>query len=83
MGHHADYAGVVFPFPDLPQSSDSGPHDATHSSNFWIRLHHVKHQRAWTDQAHIPLQHIEQLRQFVDAGFADERADGRQAGIFV
>src|SRR3546814_12238696 len=32
---------------------------------------------ARADDAHIALEHVEELRQFVDTGFADDRSDAR------
>ena len=36
---------------------------------------------AWTNQAHITFQDVPELRQFVDAGFADDVSDTGDAGI--
>src|SRR3954451_19938227 len=37
--------------------------------------------RAWPDQRHLPLQHIQQLGQFVEAGSAQNFSHPRYAGI--
>ncbi len=38
-------------------------------------------QRARTDENHVALEHVQQLRQFVEAGFAHPSADARQTRI--
>src|SRR5690625_5034365 len=38
--------------------------------------------RTWPDQRHAPLQHIEELRQFIDRSPPDEAADAGHARIF-
>ena len=40
-------------------------------------------QRPWTDQAHIAHKNVDELRQLVDAGFAQEAADRRDARIIA
>ena len=39
------------------------------------------HGMSGANQAHVPEQHIEQLRQLIDAGLADESADARDAWV--
>ncbi|MNR39620.1 hypothetical protein D3C85_1578440 [compost metagenome] len=39
--------------------------------------------RARADQGHAALQHVDELRQFVDGGAADEAADGGDARVFA
>ena len=34
-----------------------------------------------TDHAHLAVQHVEQLRQLIDPGLSDERADAGDAGV--
>src|SRR5215207_251431 len=41
------------------------------------------HARAWAHQAHVALEHIPELRQFVQAQLADEYADRRNARILL
>jgi len=36
---------------------------------------------AWADQCHVPLQHVEQLRQFIDGSTPDKPAHRRNARI--
>ena len=36
-------------------------------------------QRAWSDEADVVLEHIEQLRQFIQAGAAEEASEPGQA----
>src|SRR6185436_6416406 len=44
-------------------------------------FHFIHRQWARTDETHFTTQNVEELREFVDAPFAKDAADGRDAGI--
>src|SRR5439155_18981082 len=48
-----------------------------------VQRHLARRGRSWPDDAHVPLQHVPQLRQLVDAPAADERADERTPRVIA
>ena len=42
-----------------------------------------KHMRTGTDDAHVAFQHVEELRELVDVGLADEVAEGKFSRVVL
>ena len=46
-----------------------------------IRRQHSRDVRPWPDQRHVALDHVDQLRNFVEAGFSQNSSDRRHACV--
>src|SRR6185437_5643199 len=66
----------------LPDAGDARRHQQAIAVAIAILLHLVAQGRTRADDAHVAAQHVEKLRQLVQAGGADKAADARDARIF-
>ncbi len=66
---------------DLPEAGDAGGRHADDGQIPANLLFLARQVRARADKAHLPFQHVEDLRQFIEAVFTDEFADMRDARI--
>ena len=63
---------------DLPETGDAGLHFQNPAAMpGLISSYFIGNRRSRSDQRHLTPQHIEELRQFVQAGTTQERADAR------
>ena len=63
----------------LRPASDAGAHLVAAGLLGRVERQVLDQQRTWPDECHITLQHIEELRQFVDAQRTHQAADACQA----
>ena len=69
---------------DLPQARQaSGDTEVVLARGGVIAVQFLPNHRTGTDDAHVTAQHIPQLRQFVEAGLADEATDTGDARIVL
>ena len=76
--HLLDRLGLAAQAVDLRQAGDAGAHlVADHVAVDQLAVHLVVRDgvRARADDAHAPLQHVDELRQLVERGAAQERAE--------
>jgi len=66
---------------DLPQSGKPAPHARVQIERFSVPLYLCLHDRTRPHEAHMPQQHIPQLREFVQAAFAQKCAHAGNARI--
>ena len=78
--HPASIIGVVAAG-DLPESGDSRFRGHVGRQVAPIAEHLVLHNRPWADQAHFSTEHVPDLRQFIETGFAQESPQARDAWI--
>ena len=62
---------------DLPQAGQAGADLEVVDPGLAIELELVRHHRPRAHQAHLAAHHVEQLRQLVQAGLAQEPAERR------
>ena len=66
---------------DLPETRDTGQHQVPLPMPRCEQLVVAERQRAWADEAHLPAQDVEHLRQLVDREPAQHPPDARHAGV--
>src|SRR5258708_37642185 len=71
------FKGRIMTGGDLPQTSKPGSDIEAPKMLQVIFLEIIFRMRAWPNDAHVPLQNVKKLRQFIDAVFAQETS---QAG---
>ena len=79
--NHELRARVVLAVANLPEAGDPRPHQSPDLGKLREVLQHERCQRPGPDEAHLAAQDVEQLRQLVDAGPAEERPDWRHAQV--
>lgn len=80
------YAGVSAVAIHLGPASHAGFHlvlDHVERYGFLELFHKVGEFGAWADQAHVAFQDVDELGEFVQAGFSQERADLCSSGVGV
>ena len=64
---------------DLGPAGDAGPDGVAAHLFGGVELEVLHEQRPWADEAHLALEHVDQLGQLVEAGAAQEAAKAGQA----
>ena len=65
----------------LPDTGDAGFHGEAAALAGHVFSHFGGQRRAGANEAHLALQHVEELRQFIEAGFAQKPAEGSDARV--
>src|SRR5882672_7004784 len=66
---------------NLPQARDAGLHVETATLPGLVLVGLLGQRRAWADEAHVALDHVDELRQLVDRRRAQPLADARDARV--
>ena len=65
----------------LPQASETGLHAQPSPLPYFIFFDFFRHRRPWPNKRHLSLQYIEKLRQFIQAGPAQEPPEFCHPGV--
>src|SRR5574340_1037258 len=67
---------------DLPKTGQAGPDAESPAVPICAEFLEITNgERAGSDQTHIPFEHVDELRQFVEAGLSEEPSDGRDPRV--
>ena len=79
--HHHLLEGHGAAAQGLPDSRAAGKRGEPFFVPVLVALPLVGQARPRTHQGHVPFENVEELREFVQAGLADELAEGKDAGV--
>lgn len=78
---HGVLPGEVRPAADLPEAGDAGLHEEAAPDPVLVLCRLPVQRRAGTDQGHAAGEHIEELRQLIEAESAEEPPEPGHAGV--